>query len=85
MNLVSIVNFEQFLLLVLVILQETLNSQMPAVISKNPPWLGDRVYQTKRFHPVRQQGEFVGATQLRPEQTDLLYSNAREIILSGRI
>ena len=31
---------------------------------RNPPWRGEGAYLTKKFRPVRQQGEFVGATQV---------------------
>ena len=35
----------------------------------NPPWLGEGAYLTKRFCPVRQQGELLGGTQLRSTRT----------------
>ena len=39
----------------------------------------------KRFYPVRQQEELVGATELRlTEQMDLLYSNTKDPIQSRR-
>ena len=41
-------------------------------------------YLTKRFRPVPQQGELVGATQLRAEQTDLLYADAKDLIKSRK-
>ena len=36
----------------------------------NPPWRGEGGYLTKRFRPVRQQGEPFGAMQLRSSRTN---------------
>ena len=35
----------------------------------NPHSRGEAAYLTKRFHPVRQQGDLIGATQLRSTRT----------------
>ena len=43
---------------------------MSAVILINPTWRSEGAYLTKRFRLVRQQGELVGATQLRSIRTD---------------
>ena len=46
-------------------LKQTKTHTQSVVPRWNPPWCGEGAYLTKRFFPVHQQGELIGATQLR--------------------